>query len=259
MADLPTLSRDELLRYSRHLILPGVELGQRRIKAARVLLVGAGGLGSPQRSILRRRVSALSVSSISTSSTLAISNDKCCTAQATLAGPSSVGARRITDLNPHVNVETHDTRLTSSNALDILGAYDIVVDGTDNFTTRYLTNDACVMLGKPNVMARSSGSWPGIGVRDAGWAVLSVRVPDAAAPGARPKLRGGRRARSAARTRRNHSSDRGAEAHTRRRRSARRAAPADRRVGHAIPHRAHSARSRVPRLRHARNHVTDRL
>jgi sulfur-carrier protein adenylyltransferase/sulfurtransferase len=153
MADLPTLSRDELLRYSRHLILPGVELeGQRRIKAARVLLVGAGGLGSPVALYLA--AAGVGTLGLVDFDVVDVSNLQ----RQVLHGTSDVGrsklesARaRITDLNPHVNVETHDTRLTSSNALDILGPYDIVVDGTDNFATRYLTNDACVILGKPNV------------------------------------------------------------------------------------------------------------
>ena len=153
MADLPTLSRDELLRYSRHLILPGVELeGQRRIKAARVLLIGAGGLGSP--AALYLAAAGVGTLGLVDFDVVDVSNLQ----RQVLHGTSDVGrsklesARaRITDLNPHVNLETHDTRLTSSNALDILGAYDIVVDGTDNFATRYLTNDACVILGKPNV------------------------------------------------------------------------------------------------------------
>jgi adenylyltransferase/sulfurtransferase len=153
MADLPTLSRDELLRYSRHLILPGVELeGQRRIKAARVLLVGAGGLGSP--AALYLAAAGVGTLGLVDFDVVDVSNLQ----RQVLHGTSDVGrsklasARdRIADLNPHVNVETHETRLTSANALDLIGAYDIVVDGTDNFATRYLTNDACVMLGKPNV------------------------------------------------------------------------------------------------------------
>ena len=153
MAELPPLSRDELLRYSRHVVLPDVGVdGQRRIKAARVLLVGAGGLGSP--AALYLAAAGVGTLGLVDFDVVDISNLQ----RQVLHGTSDVGrpklesARaRIHDLNPHVNVETHETRLTSNNALDILDAYDIVVDGTDNFATRYLTNDACVLLGKPNV------------------------------------------------------------------------------------------------------------
>jgi sulfur-carrier protein adenylyltransferase/sulfurtransferase len=147
------LSRDELLRYSRHLILPNVALdGQRRIKAARVLLVGAGGLGSP--AALYLAAAGVGTIGIVDFDVVDVSNLQ----RQVLHGTSAVGrsklesARdRIADLNPNVVVETHDTRLTSDNALAILGEYDVVVDGTDNFATRYLVNDACVLLGKPNV------------------------------------------------------------------------------------------------------------
>jgi len=153
VSPLPPLSRDELLRYSRHLVLPDVGVdGQRLIKAARVLLVGAGGLGSP--AALYLAAAGVGTLGLVDFDVVDISNLQ----RQVLHGTSGVGrpklesARaRIHDLNPHVNVETHETRLTSDNALDILGAYDIVVDGTDNFATRYLTNDACVLLGKPNV------------------------------------------------------------------------------------------------------------
>jgi sulfur-carrier protein adenylyltransferase/sulfurtransferase len=147
------LSHDELLRYSRHLILPDVELeGQKRIRAARVLLVGAGGLGSP--TALYLAAAGVGTLGIVDFDTVDLSNLQ----RQVLYGTSDVGrpkidsARdRIVDLNPHVIVETHRVQLTSANALAILGNYDIVVDGTDNFPTRYLVNDACVMLGKPNV------------------------------------------------------------------------------------------------------------
>jgi adenylyltransferase/sulfurtransferase len=147
------LSHDELLRYSRHLMLPGVELeGQKRIRAARVLLIGAGGLGSP--TALYLAAAGVGTLGIVDFDTVDLSNLQ----RQVLHGTSDVGrpkidsARdRIVDLNPHVVVETHRVQLTSANALQILGGYDIIVDGTDNFPTRYLVNDACVMLGKPNV------------------------------------------------------------------------------------------------------------
>jgi adenylyltransferase/sulfurtransferase len=147
------LSRDELLRYSRHLILPDVALdGQRRIKAARVLLVGAGGLGSP--AALYLAAAGVGTIGLVDFDVVDISNLQ----RQVLHGTAAVGrpklesARaRIADLNPNVNVETHETRLTSANALEIIDEYDVIVDGTDNFATRYLVNDACVLLGKPNV------------------------------------------------------------------------------------------------------------
>ena len=150
---LPKLSHEEILRYSRHLILPdvGVE-GQQKLKAARVLLVGAGGLGSPAALYL----AAAGVGTLGLVDFDVV--DKTNLQRQILHGTSSVGvsklesaAARIHDLNPNVRVETFETRLTSENALDIIREFDIVADGTDNFPTRYLVNDACVLLDKPNV------------------------------------------------------------------------------------------------------------
>ncbi|HEX9704072.1 MAG TPA: molybdopterin-synthase adenylyltransferase MoeB [Gemmatimonadales bacterium] len=150
---MPELSHEEILRYSRHLILPdvGVE-GQRRLKAARVLLVGAGGLGSPAALYL----AAAGVGTLGLVDFDVV--DRSNLQRQILHGTSKVGRpklesarERIQDVNPHVAVETFETRLTSENALDILREFAIVVDGTDNFPTRYLVNDACVLLGKPNV------------------------------------------------------------------------------------------------------------
>jgi len=151
--ELPSLERDEILRYSRHLLLPEVGLdGQRRLKAARVLLVGAGGLGSP----LALYLAAGGVGTLGLVDFDAV--DLTNLQRQILHGTSDIGrpkldsARdRISDINPHVRVETFETRLTSENALEIARGFDIVVDGTDNFATRYLVNDACVLLGKPNV------------------------------------------------------------------------------------------------------------
>ena len=150
---LPELSRDELLRYSRHIILPDVGLeGQRKLKAARILLVGAGGLGSP--AALYLAAAGVGTIGIVDFDVVDVSNLQ----RQVVHGTSTVGmsklasaAARIADVNPHVRVEPHETRLTSANALEILRGYDVIVDGTDNFATRYLTNDACVLLGKPNV------------------------------------------------------------------------------------------------------------
>ncbi|MEE8267884.1 MAG: molybdopterin-synthase adenylyltransferase MoeB [Gemmatimonadales bacterium] len=149
---MPGLSHDEVLRYSRHLILPEVGLeGQRRLKDARVVLIGAGGLGSPASLYL----AAAGVGTIGLVDFDVVDSSNL--QRQIVHGTSAVGRpklesakARLEDLNPHVHVETFDTRLTSENALEILGDFDVVLDGTDNFPTRYLVNDACVMLGKPN-------------------------------------------------------------------------------------------------------------
>ena len=150
---LEELTSDEILRYSRHLILPEVALeGQQRLKASRVLLIGAGGLGSP----LALYLAAAGVGTIGLVDFDVV--DVTNLQRQIVHGSKDVGrpkldsARdRLKDMNPHVHVEGYETRLTSENALEIVRDYDIVIDGTDNFATRYLTNDACVILGKPNV------------------------------------------------------------------------------------------------------------
>src|SRR6266487_4433074 len=150
---MTTLAQAELLRYSRHLILPDVGVpGQEKLKAARVLLIGAGGLGSPAALYL-------AAAGVGTLGLVDFDNvDVTNLQRQILHGTKDVGRpkllsarERIADVNPHVRLETYETALTSKNALDILSGYDIVVDGTDNFATRYLVNDACVLLGKPNV------------------------------------------------------------------------------------------------------------
>jgi molybdopterin/thiamine biosynthesis adenylyltransferase/rhodanese-related sulfurtransferase/molybdopterin converting factor small subunit len=150
---LPKLSHAEILRYSRHLLLPevGVE-GQRKLKAARVLTIGAGGLGSP----LSLYLAAAGVGTIGIVDfdvvDLTNLQRQIVHGTGTLGHPKLESAKaRLTDLNPNVKLETYETRLTAENALDIIREYDIVVDGTDNFPTRYLVNDACVLLDKPNV------------------------------------------------------------------------------------------------------------
>jgi molybdopterin/thiamine biosynthesis adenylyltransferase/rhodanese-related sulfurtransferase len=151
--ELPILSPAELLRYSRHLTLPTVGTeGQRRLKAARVLIVGAGGLGSP--TALYLAAAGIGTLGLVDFDVVDVTNLQRQILHGTRdeGRPKLDSARdRLQDINPHVRLETHETRLTSSNALEILGQYDIIVDGTDNFATRYLTNDACVLLGKPNV------------------------------------------------------------------------------------------------------------
>ncbi len=149
----PDLEAAELTRYARHLSLPEVGLdGQKRLKGARVLVVGAGGLGSP----LALYLAAAGVGTLGLVDFDEV--DASNLQRQILHGTKDIGrdklasARdRLADVNPHVDVIAHPVRLDSDNALGILEPYDIVVDGTDNFPTRYLVNDACVLLGKPNV------------------------------------------------------------------------------------------------------------
>jgi len=150
---LPELTTDDLARYSRHLILPEVGMeGQQKLKAARVLCVGTGGLGSPLAFYLTAAgvgtlglvdfdvVDASNLQRQIIHSTKDIGRKKLDSAE-----------EKLTALNPAVKIVKHETMLTSANALEIMKDYDIVADGTDNFPTRYLVNDACVLLGKPNV------------------------------------------------------------------------------------------------------------
>lgn len=149
---LPELSGDEIKRYSRHLIMPEVGLeGQRRLKAAKVLCIGAGGLGSPAAMYLA--AAGVGTLGIVDFDVVDFSNLQ----RQLLHGTPDVGRAkldsakdRLNALNPNVHVETYDTALNSSNALKLFEPYDVILDGTDNFPTRYLVNDACVIAGKPN-------------------------------------------------------------------------------------------------------------
>ena len=152
LEELPQLSQDEIKRYSRHLIMPEVGMdGQRRLKAGSVLCIGAGGLGSPAAMYLAAagigRIGMVDFDVVDFSNLQ----------RQLLHGTKDVGTsknesakRRLNDLNPHVQVDTYETLLTSQNALDLFKDYDVILDGTDNFPTRYLVNDACVLTGKPN-------------------------------------------------------------------------------------------------------------
>ena len=149
----PDLSAEELQRYARHLILPEVGIeGQRRLKAARVLVVGAGGLGSP--AALYLTAAGVGVLGLVDADRVEFSNLQ----RQVLHGTSAVGTSklasagaRLRDINPGVELVLHEERLVSANALGILRDYDVVLDGSDNFPTRYLVNDACALLGKPDV------------------------------------------------------------------------------------------------------------
>src|SRR5690242_8107672 len=152
-AEPATLSKDEILRYSRHLIIPEVGIeGQQKLKAAKVLLVGTGGLGAP----LGLYLAAAGVGRIGLVDFDVV--DFTNLQRQVIHSTNDVGRKKLDSaaekmqaINPHIELVKHEVALSSENALDILKDYDIVVDGTDNFPTRYLVNDACVLLGKPNV------------------------------------------------------------------------------------------------------------
>src|ERR1700744_1937349 len=150
---LPQLSNDEIARYSRHLILPEVGMeGQQKLKAAKVLCVGTGGLGSPLAFYLA--AAGIGTLGLVDFDVVDASNLQ----RQIIHSTKDIGRKKLDSaeekliaLNPALTVVKHETMLTSANALDILKDYDVVADGTDNFPTRYLVNDACVLLGKPNV------------------------------------------------------------------------------------------------------------
>ena len=150
------LNTEEYQRYSRHLILPEVGLdGQKRLKAASVLCIGTGGLGSP----LLLYLAAAGIGNIGIVDFDIVDSSNL--QRQVIHGTSWVGRpkiesakNRIHEINPYCQVDLYETRLSSENALDILKSYDVIVDGTDNFATRYLVNDACVILGKPNVYGK---------------------------------------------------------------------------------------------------------
>jgi len=151
--ELADLTNEEIARYSRHLLLPeiGIE-GQKKLKAAKVLIVGTGGLGAP----LALYLSAAGIGTIGIVDFDFV--DESNLQRQIIHGTKDVGRPKVASakdrmksINPYINIITHNEALTSKNALDIIAGYDIVADGTDNYQTRYLVNDACVFLGKPNV------------------------------------------------------------------------------------------------------------
>jgi adenylyltransferase/sulfurtransferase len=152
-ATLPSLSNDEIARYSRHLIMPEVGMdGQRKLKAAKVLLIGAGGLGSP----LGMYLAAAGIGRLGLVDYDVV--DYSNLQRQVMHGTKDVGRLkldsakdRLLDINPFVQIDTYETALRSDNALTIFADYDVIIDGTDNFPTRYLANDASVLLGKPNI------------------------------------------------------------------------------------------------------------
>ncbi len=148
-----TLSKEEIERYSRHLIIPEMTMtGQKKLKAASVLIIGTGGLGSP----LALYLAAAGIGKIGLVDFDVV--DATNLQRQIIHGTNDIGRSKlesardgIANINPHVEVETYDTFINSDNALDLMRPYDVIIDGTDNFPTRYLVNDACVLLGKPNV------------------------------------------------------------------------------------------------------------
>jgi len=149
----PALSNEEIGRYSRHLIMPEVGLeGQKRLKAASVLMIGTGGLGAP----LGMYLAAAGIGRLGIVDFDVVESSNL--QRQIIHGTKDIGRRkvdsardRLADINPHIEIETHEARLTGDNALRLVENYDIIVDGTDNFPTRYLVNDACVLTGRPNV------------------------------------------------------------------------------------------------------------
>ncbi|MBI3402833.1 MAG: molybdopterin-synthase adenylyltransferase MoeB [Acidobacteria bacterium] len=149
---VPQLTNDEVKRYSRHLIMPEVGVdGQRKLKAAKVLCIGAGGLGSPASMYLA--AAGVGTIGVVDFDVVDFSNLQ----RQILHGTPDVGRSKLASakdrlhaINPEIQIETYETALSSQNALKLFGPYDVILDGTDNFPTRYLVNDACVLLGKPN-------------------------------------------------------------------------------------------------------------
>ena len=181
------LTAAEITRYSRHLLMPQVGApGQQKLKTARVVCVGVGGLGSPVSMYLA--AAGVGTLGIVDCDTVDVTNLH----RQVLYGTPDIGrpkleaaSERLRALNPGDRVGLHDGPLTSANALDVLARYDIVVDGTDNFPTRYLLSDACVLLGQPvRLRQRLPARRAGVGLRGAGRTVLQVSLSGAPGPGA---------------------------------------------------------------------------
>jgi len=152
-SEAPTLSNDEILRYSRHLIMPEVGMeGQQKLKAARVLCIGAGGLGSPLALYLGAAgVGTLGIVDFDVVDYTNLQRQIIHTTADVGRKKLDSAAEKLKAINPFLNIRKFETRLSSDNALELFREFDIIADGTDNFPTRYLVNDACVLTGKPNV------------------------------------------------------------------------------------------------------------
>src|SRR5262245_53451103 len=147
------LTPQEIARYSRHLIMPEVAMaGQKRLKAARVLLIGAGGLGSPLGLYLAAAgVGHLGLVDFDVVDFSNLQRQVLHTTQDVGRRKLESAAEHLRAINPEIDIKTHEVRISAANAFELIEPYDVVIDGTDNFPTRYLVNDACVLLDKPNV------------------------------------------------------------------------------------------------------------
>ncbi len=258
-----SLSNDEILRYSRHLIMPEVGMeGQLKLKNAKLLLVGTGGLGAP----LGLYLAAAGVGRIGLVDFDVV--DFTNLQRQVIHGTKDVGrkkldsaADRMTDINPNVQIDRYEVALTSDNALDILSGYDIIVDGTDNFPTRYLVNDACVILKKPNVYGsifRFEGqstvfAYPG-------GPCYRCLYPEPPPPGSGAELRRGRRARDSAGNHRPCAGNGSSETDPRRGRAAGRTPAAVRCARHAVPRAEATPQSGMSGMRRSSDdHEADRL
>ncbi len=148
-------SKEELARYSRHIIIPEFNIeGQRKLKEAKVLCIGSGGLGSPLLLYLAAAgVGTLGIVDFDVVDDSNLQRQVLFTVDDVGKSKAETAKKRLLALNPHITINVYDTKLTSENALEIFKDYDVIADGTDNFPTRYLVNDACVLLGKPNIYA----------------------------------------------------------------------------------------------------------
>ena len=249
---LPELTTDDLSRYSRHLILPEVGMeGQQKLKAARVLCVGTGGLGSP----LALYLAAAGIGTLGLVDFDVV--DASNLQRQIIHSTKDIGRKKLDSaeekllaLNPALNIVKHETMLSSANALDILKDYDIVADGTDNFPTRYLVNDACVLLGKPNVYGsifRFEGQASVFATKQG--PCYRCLYPEPPPPGLVPSCAEGGVLGILAGTGRRDSGDRGHQADSRQGRVARRPLAAGRCAEHALPRAQAAQESRVPGLR----------
>ena len=260
---LPELTTDDLSRYSRHLILPEVGMeGQRKLKAARVLCVGTGGLGSPLAFYLA--AAGIGTLGLVDFDVVDASNLQ----RQIIHSTKDIGRKKLDSaeekliaLNPALNVVKHETMLTSANALEILKDYDIVADGTDNFPTRYLVNDACVLLGKPNAYGsifRFEGQASVFATKEG--PCYRCLYPEPPPPGLVPSCAEGGVLGNSARPGRRDPGHRSHQADPRQRQPADRPTAAGRRARHALPRIEAAQESRVPGLRREPDSQrTDRL
>ena len=258
-----TFTQDEYQRYSRHMIMDevGVE-GQKRLKAASVLCIGTGGLGSPL--VLYLAAAGVGRIGLVDFDTVDSSNLQRQIVHGTkdIGRPKIESAREtLEDMNPYITVETHELALTSENALDLFAQYDIIVDGTDNFPTRYLVNDACVLLGKPNVYG---SIFRFDGQATVFWAekgpCYRCLYPEPPPPGLGSLVRRRWRVGRPSRHGRLYSGDRSDQIDSGQRRTPDRSLAPLRRARHALQGTETAQRPRLPDLRREPDHPrTDRL